>query len=90
MRPPGRVTCIDMARVRGVPEQANLFTRVVYALTRHRVGRMVEPVAVAAHHPRLLAGMAAFEQALGSARRLDERIKVLAELQVSSRIGCPF
>jgi hypothetical protein len=34
--------------------------------------------------------MAAFEQAVGSAHRVDPRVKVLAELQVSSRIGCPF
>ena len=79
-----------MARIAGLPEEANPFTRVVYALTRRRLGRMVETVAVAAHHPRLLAGMAAFEQAVGSAHRVDPRVKVLAELQVSSRIGCPF
>jgi hypothetical protein len=46
-----------MARIEGVPEGANPFVRIVYALTRRKVGRMVEPVAVAAHHPRLLLGM---------------------------------
>lgn len=79
-----------MARIEGAPEDANPFVRAVYALTRRKVGRMVEPVSVAAHHPRLLLGMGAFEQALGSAHRVPTRVKVLAELQVSTRIGCPF
>jgi alkylhydroperoxidase family enzyme len=79
-----------MARISGLPEQTNLFTRLAYALTRRRLGRMVETVAVSAHHPRLLLGAAAFEQALGSAHRLDDRVKALAVLQAASRIGCPF
>ena len=79
-----------MARIDGVPEDANPFVRGIYAVTRRKVGRMVEPVSVAAHHPRLLLGMGAFEEALGRAHRLPTRLKVLAELQVSTRIGCPF
>lgn len=79
-----------MARIEGVPEDSSLFARGVYAMTRRKVGRMVEPVSVAAHHPRLLLGMGAFEEALGRARRVPLRVKVLAELQVSTRIGCPF
>jgi hypothetical protein len=79
-----------VARIEGVPEGANPFVRVFYALTRRKVGRMVEPVSVAAHHPLLLLGMGAFEEALGRAHRLPARVKVLAELQVSTHIGCPF
>lgn len=79
-----------MARIEGVPEDANAFVRVVYALTRRKVGRMVEPVAVAAHHPLLLLGMSAFEESLGRAHRLDPRVKALAELQAAAHVGCPF
>lgn len=79
-----------MARIAGVPEGANPFVRVFYALTRRRVGRMVEPVSVGAHHPLLLLGMGAFEEALGRAHRLPTRVKVLAELQASTHVGCPF
>jgi hypothetical protein len=43
-----------LARLEGVPEDSSLFARGVYAVTRRKVGRMVEPVSVAAHHPRLL------------------------------------
>ena len=51
---------------------------------------MIDSVAIAAHHPRLLLGMSTFDQVLGSAHRLDLRVRVLAVLQVSSHIGCPF
>jgi hypothetical protein len=79
-----------MARIEGVPEGANPFVRAVYAITRRKVGRMVEPVAVAAHHPRLLLGMAAFEEALTRAHRVDPRVKAVAELQAAAHVGCPF
>ena len=79
-----------MARIAGVPEDANPFVRFVYAITRRKLGRMVEPVAVAAHHPRLLVGMAGFEEALGRSRRVDRRLKALAALQAASHVGCPF
>lgn len=79
-----------MARISGLPEDSSPFTRLAYALTRRRLGRMVETVAISAHHPRLLLGAAAFEQALGGAHRLDDRVEALAILQTASRIGCPF
>ena len=79
-----------MARIQGVPEAANPFVRAVYAITRRKVGRMVESAAIAAHHPRLLLGMGAFDEALGRSRRVDGRLKSLAVLQVASHVGCPF
>jgi alkylhydroperoxidase family enzyme len=51
---------------------------------------MIEPVSVAAHHPRLLIGMGAFEEALLRSRRVDTRLKSLAELQAAAGVGCPF
>lgn len=79
-----------MPRIEGVPEDANPFVRVVYALTRRKLGRMVEPVSIAAHHPQLLLGMAGFEAALGRSHSVDPRLKALAELQASAHVGCPF
>ncbi len=79
-----------MPRIEGVPEGANPFVRIVYAMTRRKVGRMVDPVAIAAHHPRLLLGMAGFEEALGRSHRVDARLKALAELQAAAHVGCPF
>lgn len=79
-----------MARIEGVPERASLFARVIYAMTRRRVGRMVEPSSIAAHHPRLLLGMGAFEEALDRSHRVESTLKSLATLQAAAGVGCPF
>jgi hypothetical protein len=79
-----------MPRIEGVPEGANLFVRAVYATTRRKIGRMIEPVSIAAHQPRLLVGMGAFEEALARSRRVETQLKSLAELQAAANVGCPF
>jgi alkylhydroperoxidase family enzyme len=79
-----------VARIKGVPENSSPLTRVAYPITRRKVGRMVEPVEVAAHHPRLMLAMAAFEEAIGRSRRVPASLKALAELQAASHVGCPF
>jgi hypothetical protein len=44
-----------MARISGVePEGAGLFVRFVYWMVRRKVGRVVLPIKIAAHQPRLL------------------------------------
>src|SRR5207253_591219 len=50
-----------MARIRGAePSQQGTFggllTRIVYALTKRKLGRVVMPVQVTAHHPQILWG----------------------------------
>ena len=64
--------------------------RVAEWLTRRRVGRTIEPVQVALHHPRLLCGMGAFESALDGADALDWRLKELVALKAASVVNCSF
>jgi hypothetical protein len=40
--------------------------------------------------PQLLAGIGAYEAGLFTAARAGDRAKSLAQLRVSSLIGCPF
>ena len=84
-----------MARIRGAePAQqglfSGLFTRIVYALTRRKLGRVVLPVQVTAHHPQILWGYGMMEQSLLSSYRLETALKDLATLRVATVIGCPF
>ena len=84
-----------MARLHGaVPSQlglfGGLFARVVYSLTKRKVGRVVMPVQVTAHHPAILWGYGQMEQSLLSSHRVDEAVKELASLRVATLIGCPF
>ncbi len=81
-----------MARVEGARPRglSGLFLRIVYFLTRRKVGRVVMPVQVHGHHPGLLFGYGMMEQSLAGGRRLEGKLKSLATLRTSTRIGCPF
>jgi hypothetical protein len=80
-----------MARIVGVPKKkAGIATRIAYWFCRRRFGRVVEPLTIIAHHPRLARGYVAFEFAMDKSRRVDERLKVLAEIKAATLIGCPF
>jgi alkylhydroperoxidase family enzyme len=84
-----------MARIPGAePSKQSFlsggFTRIVYALTKRKLGRVVTPVTVTAHHPQILWGYGQMEQSLLSSHRLDTGLKDLASLRVATLIGCPF
>lgn len=84
-----------MARIRGPdPSQqglmGGLLTRIIYCITRRRFGRIVMPVQVVAHHPKLLWGLGQMEQSLASSYLVETAVKNLAQLRVATLIGCPF
>jgi hypothetical protein len=67
-----------------------LFTRIIYAMTKRKVGRTVMPVKIAAHHSKLLWGYGQMEQSLLSSKLVDVALKNLAQLRVATLVGCPF
>ena len=84
-----------MARLRGdVPGSQGLLggflTRAAYSLTKRKVGRVVMPVQIVAHHSRILWGQAQMELSLGASRSVEASLKNLAQLRVATLIGCPF
>jgi 4-carboxymuconolactone decarboxylase len=80
-----------MARIAGVePEQAGWFVRFVYWMVRRKLGRVVLPIKIAAHHPRLLRSVGEMEAGQMAARSLNASLKSLAEVKVATLIGCPF
>jgi hypothetical protein len=84
-----------MARISGAePGQqglvSGLFTRIAYALTKRKVGRVVKPVQIMAHHTRLLWGDAQMELSMAASHRVDAALKDLAQLRAATLIGCPF
>jgi hypothetical protein len=62
----------------------------VYWLTKRKLGRVVMPVQIVAHHSRLLWGYVQMEQSLASSRLVDPGLKDLAQLRVATLVGCPF
>ena len=86
-----------MAYMKGVePAEAGWFTRLVYWFVRRKFGkltgkdRLIEPVKVTAHHPRLLKAMGQMEGGLEAARSVPAELKRLVSLEAALLIGCPF
>ena len=80
-----------MARIQGIAEEkAGWLLRTLNWLVRRRLGRTIEPFAIMGHHPKLLAGSAAMDLALDRSRRLEARLKELAQIKAATLIGCPF
>ena len=84
-----------MARISGASLNqgglfGRLFRRIVYSLTRKRLGRVIMPVQVTAHHPRIFWGYGQMEQSLSGSKLVDEKLKGLAQLRVATLVGCPF
>jgi hypothetical protein len=80
-----------MARIKGVePERAGWLAKLSYGYSKRALDKIAEPIAVSAHNTAILAGYGAYEYALQRARRVPEKLKVLAELKAGTLVGCPF
>lgn len=84
-----------MARIAGAPVNrggplCRLFAGMVYWLTKRRLGRLIMPVQVTAHHPKIFWGYVQMEQSQSGANVVDAKLKGLAELRVATLVGCPF
>jgi len=84
-----------MARISGAsPKQgsplARLFRSLVYSRTRRRLGHVIMPIQVTAHHPKLFWGYLQMERSQMGSLLIDHKLKGLAELRVATLVGCPF
>ena len=84
-----------MSRIPGAPASQGgplrrVFVSLVYCLTRRRLGRVIMPIQVTAHHPKLFWGYLQMEQSQMSSKLVDHKLKGLAELRVATLVGCPF
>jgi len=78
------------------PAEAGWLTRLVYGFVRRKFvkltgkDRLIEPVKVAAHHPRILRALGQMEGGLAAAQSVPAELKLLASLRAAMLIGCPF
>jgi hypothetical protein len=86
-----------MAHMKGVePAEAGWFTRLVYWFVRRKIAKvagkdhLIEPVKIAAHHPRLLRAIGRMDGGVEAARSVPAPLKRLAGLQAAMLVGCPF
>jgi AhpD family alkylhydroperoxidase len=66
------------------------FLRATYAESKRQYGQVPDPVAIKGHTPLLLAGYSAFELATLRSRRVESRLKELAELKAAALVGCAW
>ncbi len=84
-----------MARILGARSNQGsplrrMFVGLVYFLTRRRLGRVIMPVQVTAHHSKLFKGYIQMERSQAGSKLVDAKLKGLAELRVATLVGCPF
>ncbi len=80
-----------MARIDEVSDRgAGLLARLVFFMSRKRLGRVITPLRVAAHHRRLLRGYLHMELAQQAAHSISPALKALVDVETARRIGCPF
>jgi AhpD family alkylhydroperoxidase len=73
------------------PKKTSLIVRAMYRYARRRFGEVPEPIAVTAHHPRLLVANAVHETLLQSASRtLPTNVRELAVLWTARTVGCSW
>lgn len=80
-----------MSRIQPVePQQAGWFIRFVYWMTQRKLGRVILPVKIAAHHPRLMRALGAMESGQAAAHSIPTSIEALAEIKTAMLVGSPF
>ena len=80
-----------MARIPGVEEhQAGWFVGLAYRMIKRRIGRVIEPLKIAAHHPRLFRAVLEMERGQAQARTVNAALKALVQIKVAMLVGCPF
>jgi 4-carboxymuconolactone decarboxylase len=77
-------------RIPPAPDRG-MWNRLTYAYARREAGGSVpDPVRVFAHHRKISMGYGAMEKAFAGSHRVDERLKLLAELRAGSIAGCEW
>ena len=80
-----------MARIQGIePNDAGLFTRFLYWMTKRKIGRVILPFRITAHQPRLLRAVGQMEMGQAGLSTVDTKLKALAGIKTALLIGCPF
>ena len=79
-----------MARLEGVLNPGISLAAAVFTYAKRRLGRVPRPMRINALNPTIFRGYAFMESAQESAHTVPKALKVLAQLRVATRIGCPF
>lgn len=80
-----------MNRTAGVQNQeAGVRTRVIFWLTKRRLGRVPLSARIQARDPKLLEAAAKMSMHIARPGVVSLKLKELAQLKVAAMVGCPF
>ena len=80
-----------MTRITPIPaEQAGWFTRFTYWYAKKLYGRLPGALSVLAQNPGILRAVAGFEFWSARSRKVDKKLKILAEVRVATLVGCRY
>ncbi|HEX3589092.1 MAG TPA: carboxymuconolactone decarboxylase family protein [Pseudonocardiaceae bacterium] len=81
-----------MPRIPEVPQQeAGWVVRLLYRMSRRRYGAVMDPLAVRAHHSKLLVAYGVGEMAVEkTAKVLPAEVRELAVYRTATRVGCSW
>jgi len=80
-----------MARIAAVPaEKTGWFTRFTYWYAKRSFGKLPGALCVLAQNPGVLRAVAGYEFWSARTRRVNKKLKSLAELRVATLVGCPY
>lgn len=78
-----------MARIKG-EQKGGLLARLAFLVSRWRLGKVITPLRIHALSTPVLWGMTQMMSGQDKACALPRRLKLLAQLRVAYRVGCPF
>ena len=78
-----------MARIAPAAEKG-LIRRVSYWVSRRRLGKVLDPIAIRAHHQPLLMAYGNYELVFERVHRVDAVTKKLAMARVAMLAGCEW
>jgi hypothetical protein len=80
-----------MNRAAGVQNrEAGLRARVIFWLTKRRLGRVPLSARIQARDPKLLAAAAWMSMHIARQGAVSLKLKELAQVKVAAMVGCPF
>jgi len=70
--------------------EASWSARLLFAMVKRQVGKVLTPLRVQAYRPGIMWGFAAATTALEFSRGADRIVKRLVTIRTAQIIGCPF
>ena len=70
--------------------EGGFIARIAYWLSKRKWGKVLTPLRIVAHRPRILRAHGAMERAQDRMEYIEPELRSLVYTFVATRVGCPF